>query len=134
MKKKRNMTLLEIMIVIFLIGLISTVIGYNMKGSLDEGKAFKTKQAQMQVKDLLLLEVAKGARIEEVVKHPEIYLKQSGLAKNEKELLKDGWGSPFMIRVTKDRGDIEVTSKNLTNFEKKKKKSFSNDESHDEDY
>ena len=48
MKKKKKqyaLTLIEIMIVIVLIGLIGSVIGANMKGSLDEGKAFKTKYA-----------------------------------------------------------------------------------------
>ncbi len=56
------MTLLEIMIVIVLIGLIGSVIGFNMKGSLDEGRAFKTRQAQEQIQDILMLEVARGIR------------------------------------------------------------------------
>ena len=42
MQKKRALTLLEIMIVIVLIGIIGSVIGVNMKGSLDAGKAFKS--------------------------------------------------------------------------------------------
>ena len=52
--KKRSVTLLEMMIVITLIGLIASVIGYNMKGSLDRGKAFKTEESQKQIKDILL--------------------------------------------------------------------------------
>ncbi len=53
MQKKRTFTLLEIMIVIFLIGLIGGIVSYSMKGSLEEGKAFKTEQAIMRVVDLL---------------------------------------------------------------------------------
>ena len=40
MRKKRAITLLEIMIVILLIGLIGGVVSYNLKGTLDKGKAF----------------------------------------------------------------------------------------------
>lgn len=120
LRKKRPITLLEIMIVIFLIGLIGSVVGYNMKGSLDKGKQFKTEQAQKQVKDILLLQVAQGEKLEDVVKNPELYLEQSGLVskKQASDLLKDGWNEPFEIKATKDR-DIEVFS---TTLQKKQKK------------
>ena len=44
MRKKRAITLLEIMIVILLIGLIGGVVSYNLKGTLDKGKAFASKE------------------------------------------------------------------------------------------
>ena len=119
MIKKRYITLLEIMIVILLIGIITSVVGYNVKGSLDKGKIFKTKQAQMQIRELLLLEVAKGAKIGEVVKNPEKYLKESGLPKDVSVLLKDGWNDNFEIKADKNKTDIIVTSKNLKEIEKK---------------
>ena len=59
-KKQRPMTLLEIMIVIFIIGIIGSVIGYNMKGSLEEGKAFKTQEGIKQLYEIFHLEMAKG--------------------------------------------------------------------------
>ena len=62
--KKRYITLLEIMIVIFLIGIIGSVIGYNMKGSIDKGKVFRTQESIKQVHDILLLEIAEGASID----------------------------------------------------------------------
>ena len=65
-KKKQPMTLLEIMIVIFIIGIIGSVIGYNMKGSLEEGKAFKSKEGSRQVYEILTLEVAKGTEMSEI--------------------------------------------------------------------
>jgi type II secretory pathway pseudopilin PulG len=119
--KKRFMTLLEIMIVILLIGVITSVVGYNMKGSLEKGKIFKTRQAKNQIKDLLLLEVAKGENIDEVVSDPEKFLQKSNLAKNPKNLLKDGWNDPFII-TKKDDSDINVKSKKLEALDKKNNK------------
>lgn len=120
-KRKHPMTLLEIMIVIFLIGLIASVIGYNMKGSLDEGRAFKTRQAKEQIHDILLLEYANhnfSVPLEEIAANPLSYLEDSGMVKNPESLLQDGWGRPFEIKVAK--GDLKITSKSLDEYEKKK--------------
>lgn len=121
--KKRAMTLLEIMIVIFLIGLIASVIGYNMKGSLDEGRAFKTRQAKEQLRDILLLEYASNSQnvtLEEIAKNPEQFLAASGMVKNPKELLKDGWGNLFSIKVSGT--DLTITSETLKKHNAKKQK------------
>lgn len=120
MKKKRTFTLLEIMIVIFLIGLIGSIIGYNMKGSLNEGKAFKTEQAILKVQDLLELELARGADPKEIEENPTNYLEASGIVKNAKSLLKDGWGGQLQIRVNA-RNEVTVASAKLKAFKKKKK-------------
>ena len=119
-KKKRTLTLLEIMIVIMLIGLIGSVIGVNMKGSLDRGRAFKTKKAQEQIEDILMLEVARGISVEEVIEKRETYLENSGLVKNAKELLKDGWGHEFEVKVGKSNDKITVRSAKLKQYENKK--------------
>jgi len=121
MKKKRAFTLLEIMIVIFLIGLIGSIIGYNMKGSLDEGKAFKTEQAILQIKDLLELEIAKGSTGSDIEENPADFLKATGVVKNPEKLLKDGWGNPLRIRVLVD-GDVKVSSNALNAYHRKKNK------------
>jgi len=121
-RRKRAITLLEIMIVIFLIGLIGSVIGYNMRGSLEEGKAFKTKHAQDQIKDILLLEVAKGKDIDYVVQNAEQCLEESKLVKDVEVMMKDGWNAPFDIhRGSRDKNDIEVVSDNLEKYNDKKK-------------
>lgn len=117
-RKKRALTLLEIMIVIVLIGLIGSVIGVNMKGSMDEGRAFKTRQAQEQIADILMLETARGTSLDEVVAQKEIYLENSGLVKDVKSLLKDGWGQPFDVKV--DHDQIVVHSDRLNVYELKK--------------
>ena len=118
-KKKRALTLLEIMIVIVLIGLIGSVIGVNMKGSLEEGKAFKTRQAQEQIADILMLEVARGSSIDEIIGDPGKFLELSGLVKNGKTFCKDGWGEIFEIK--KAPGDkIVVKSSRLKKYETKR--------------
>jgi general secretion pathway protein G len=126
--KKRSITLLEIMIVIFLIGLIGGVVGYNMKGSLDKGRAFKTEQAKKQIRDILLLETASGKSISDIVKEPRTYLTDSHLVKNVSDLLKDGWGEEFKIALTRDKTDVLVISDNLLKYYDKIKKEFSESE------
>ena len=108
--KKRNFTLLEIIIVIFLISLITGAIGYSMKGTLDKGRAFRTEQAIEQLHDLLLICVAEGADIQQVAAKPLRYLKSSALAKNPESLLKDGWGHEFTIKVHPSKTDFIITS------------------------
>lgn len=109
-KKKRALTLLEIMIVISLIILITGVIGYNMRGTLNRGRAFRTERAKEQLHDMLLLSVADGNPPEKVLKSPATYIKQLGLAKNVDELLKDGWGNKFIISYLDDEGDFRIES------------------------
>ncbi len=109
------------MIVIVLIGLIGSVIGFNMKGSLDAGKAFKTQQAKEQIIDILMLEVAKGSPIEKVVENPATFLDSSGLIKGKGDAyLKDGWGQNFDVKLD-GRGLITVESASLKAYEAKKK-------------
>ncbi len=139
-RKKNVMTLLEIMIVIFLIGLIGSVIGVNVKGSLEEGKAFKTKQGMEQIKEILLLEIDKGAKLANVISKPEYYLKRSGFCKEPAKLLKDGWGVPYII--SEDPSEeaesiIKVESQSLSTYNAKKNKgkpiSNSAEDSYDDD-
>ncbi len=124
-RKKNIMTLLEIMIVIFLIGLIGSVIGVNVKGSLEEGKAFKTKQGMEQIKEILLLEIDKGAKLANVISKPEYYLKRSGFCKDPAKLLKDGWGVSYTISEdTSENAEsiIKIESESLKQYNIKKNK------------
>jgi len=129
MIKKRYITLLEIMVVILLIGIITSVVGYNVKGSLEKGKVFKTKQSMIQIHDLLTLETAKGTDIDKVVNNYQKYLKNSGMAKDSEKIIKDGWGAP--LEISHKKGKIVVTSKNLNKY--KKDHEIEQDQS-DEDY
>lgn len=127
-KQKRPLTLLEIMIVIFLIGLIGSVVGYNMKGSIDEGRYFKTEQAAAQIRDILLLEVAKGeSTVDEVVGNPLFYLKKAKVMKEPEKMLKDGWGTKFEITKNKQT-DIKVTTDRYEREKAKKRKKANGEE------
>jgi type II secretory pathway pseudopilin PulG len=121
-RKKQALTLIEIMIVIFLIGLIGSVIGYNMKGSLEEGKAFKTEKAIDQIHDILMLEIAKGeATMDDVIGNPEGYLAKSNLVKDPSKMLKDGWGKPLEITSIKNGQDISVISEPYQQYKARQK-------------
>lgn len=118
-RKKRALTLLEIMIVIFLITLITGAIGYNMKGTLDRGRAFRTEQASEQLHDLLLICLEEGVKGEELANAPSSFLKKYNLAKNSDKLVLDGWGEKFIIKFNKNQNDFKITSNNLDNYKKK---------------
>ena len=124
---KKPFTLLEIIIVIFLITLITGAIGYNMKGALDKGKKFRTEQAIEQLQDLFLMSLAEGKTPDAIVKNPRVILDELKLAKNPELVLKDGWGKPFEIGYDRRKGLFKIHSKQLDNLEKK------NGSSHDEE-
>ena len=117
--KKRALSLLEIMIVIFLITLVTGTIGYNMKGALDKGRAFRTEQAKEQLHDLLLVCLDEYQDGEKIASDPQNYLKRSGIAKNPEKLVVDGWNQIFSIRFGK--GDFQIESENLKNYNKSHK-------------
>lgn len=120
-KKRHAITLLEIMIVIFLIGLIGSVIGYNVKGSLEEGKAFRSEQGIAKLKDILLMEAANGVSLDEIIDNPKHYLKRTGLVADADKLLKDGWGQPYVI-TQEGEYDITVTSFAWEKYKEKRNK------------
>ena len=86
------------MIVMFLIALIAGVITYNYRGSLDEGKAFKTKAAIDKVETILNLSVADDPSLMHHISSEWVKVIQtSPLVKNPDDLIKDGWGNPFQV-------------------------------------
>lgn len=117
--KKRAFSLLEIMVVIFLITLITGTIGYNMKGTLDRGRAFRTEQAKVQLHDLLLICLEEGEKPDEVAKNPSIYLKKYNLAKSSEKLVQDGWGNDFTITYNQSRNDFSISSQAYNKYKKK---------------
>lgn len=124
-QKKRYLTLIEIMIVIFLIGLIGGVLAFNLKGSLDTGKKFKTEQGINKIRDILMMEVAQGSSIEDVVHNWPQKVKESNMAGQPEALLRDGWGEPYIVSASIDGLDIVVTSKGLDKYkEKNRDKSY----------
>lgn len=109
--QKRFVTLVEMMIVMFLIAMIVGVIAYNYTGSLEEGKAFKTKAGIEKIQTILDLYIAShpddasdiGSKWKEIVK-------SSPLVKGADELIKDGWGVPYTVSRNDQDGAIIVHS------------------------
>ncbi len=120
--------MLEIMIVIFLITLITGAIGYNMKGTLDRGRAFRTEQAKAQLHDLLLICMEEGVKPDELAKEPAANLKKYNLAKNSEKIVQDGWGSNFVIQYIQSKNDFKITSPAYDRYMKKINKEVPVDE------
>ena len=116
--KKRYITLIEIMIVMFLIALITGVIAYNYRGSLDEGKAFKTKAAIEKVETILNLKVSEDPNYQSRIASPQVWqevITNSPLVANPNALLRDGWGNEFSVTVDAN-GVIRVSSQKYEQY------------------
>jgi len=121
--KKRYVTLIEIMIVMFLIALIIGVVAYNYRGALDEGKAFKTKTAQEKIETILTLMISENPELQEGFEQNwQKIIESSPLVQNPATLIKDGWGETFDVKMD-DEGNITVTSKRYEEYQKQKKTS-----------
>lgn len=108
-RKKRAITLIEIMIVIVIIGLVSGVLAYNFKGSLDKGKQFKTEHAAEQLRSILLLEYAKGDKsIDTIVKEWRSIVKKSEIVVKPDNIMKDARGKEFIVKKSDTGDDIVV--------------------------
>lgn len=108
--KKRFITLVEMMIVMFLIAMITGVIAYNYTGSLDEGKAFKTKTGIEKIHTVLDLHLATNPEDRERIESNwKQYVANSQLVKNAAELVKDGWGDEYKVSID-NQNEIEIVS------------------------
>ena len=105
------MTLMETMVVIFIIGVIGSVIGFNMRSSLEESKAFKSREGISRLYELLQMEVATGkTSVASIMLNSRDAVKNSGMTKKVDQLLKDGWDQPYLFSATNDGGDIRIHS------------------------
>lgn len=115
-KKRHPITLLEIMIVILLIGVIGGVLSYNLKGTLDRGKQFRTAEGIKRLKEILDLEIERGAYTKaqltgkDSLKNLRACVEASGFISSDKvdAFLKDGWGVPLTVKLD-DKGELVVS-------------------------
>jgi len=121
-KKRRFITLVEMMIVMFLIAMITGVIAYNYTGSLEEGKAFKTKAGIEKINTVLDLYLATHPEERDHIetRWREI-VESSQLVKNSKELIKDGWGIEYQVSQGQNQ-DIEIKSQKYEQYQASKGK------------
>lgn len=118
MKKKRRqqaITLMEIMVVIILIGIVSSALAYNLKGAMNKAKQFKTKENQKKITHVLSMQLLDGADPVELETNWKHYIDNDPLIQRGKnyEHLKDGWGQFFDVKI-RDDGQILVLSKHLS--------------------
>lgn len=128
MKKfsRRYLTLIEMMIVMFIISLLIGFLAYRYTGSLEESKAFKTKVAIERVSTILNLKAANDPGFLSDVQSWQEIIKSSPLVSNPKDLIYDGWGNPFEVYV--NDGTIYVASKTYEDYIKKNPQTmFSNE-------
>lgn len=117
-KKKRQMTLMEMMVVIFLIGVITSVVGIRYQSSLERGKYFQTKQAIEKIQQSLAMKVADGTSLDTVEDQWPDLIQDSPFINNPKDFLKDGWGQPFRVEVDRDER-ITVHSDKYDEYKRK---------------
>lgn len=99
-RKKHSVTLIEIMIVILLIGLVSGALVFNMRGSMDKGKIFKSQQNAMRVYDALMMANAQGEfNLNDYNNRATVIavLNNTPFIKNGEAAFKDGWGQDLTI-------------------------------------
>ncbi|CCB87514.1 MULTISPECIES: type II secretion system protein [Parachlamydia] len=119
-KSKRHVTLIEMMIVMFLIALITGVVAYNYRGALDEGKVFKTKAGIERLETILNLQVSENpALLNDIGNNWQGIVAKSPLVQNPAALIRDGWGEEY--KVTVDNGVIHVRSEKLEQYQKSSK-------------
>jgi len=124
--KRRCVTLIEMMIVMFLIALITGVVAYNYRGSLDEGKAFKTKAGIEKLETILNLEAAKNPHLHDKISSDwQAVVVGSPLVHDPKALLKDGWGDEYQVNINSDTDAITVHSKKFEEYKKTHQSLFS---------
>ncbi|MBA3958524.1 MAG: general secretion pathway protein GspG [Parachlamydiaceae bacterium] len=115
--QRRCITLIEIMIVMFLIALITGVVAYNYRGALDEGKAFKTKAGIERLQTILNLAVADNPDIQLSGGGWKTIIENSPLVSNHRALTKDGWGVDYIVNYDSQTGNVAVRSEKLDAYE-----------------
>lgn len=108
--KRRFVTLIEMMIVMFLIAMIIGAVAYKYQGSLEEGKAFKTKVGIEKLTTILTLVLADHPEwSSEINSKWQDLVKNSPLVQNSNDLIKDGWGNTYDVKLNQD-GQLDVIS------------------------
>jgi general secretion pathway protein G len=115
--QRRFVTLIEMMIVMFLIALIAGALAINYGGSLDEGKAFKTKANMDKLEAVLNLEISKYPQsATQIGNNWQEIARSSPIVKDPNSLVKDGWGEDYVVTINPDTGSIYIYSKKYDEY------------------
>lgn len=116
MKKRRFITLIEMMIVMFLIALITGVIAYNYRGSLEQGKAFKTQAGIERLETILNLSIAEDPTLQDHIEaNWREVIRRSPLVQNPDALMKDGWGVEYQVSM--ENNAVRVSSSKYQEYQ-----------------
>lgn len=115
-KKKRFVTLIEMMIVMFLIALITGVVAYNYSGTLDKGKAFKTETGMERIHSILSLSLAENPQEDLSEGQWQNVIRRSPLVKNADALLQDGWGGSYTLSYDPTTQQLMITSERYNRY------------------
>lgn len=118
--RRRNLTIMELLIVITIIGIIIGALAYNYTGVLDKGKVFKTRTSIEKIKTILSLRIAENPESAgDIIGRWQDVITNSPLVKDPKDLLRDGWGYEYRVEVDSMTGEVTVTSEGLRRYEGK---------------
>ncbi len=112
MKKcvRRNITLIEVMIVMFLIALIIGAVAYNYQGATEKGRAFKTETGIKRLEEILTIALLDTPNAEDDLESNwEQLVRQSPLVSNPNAAIYDGWGNKYDVTID-NNGQVKVTS------------------------
>ncbi|AHK63579.1 hypothetical protein BOKEGFJH_00702 [Chlamydia avium] len=119
-KRKQSITLIEMMVVISLIGIVGGALAFNMRGSIQKGKAFQSEQNCAKIYDILMMEYATGSlSLNEIVDRKESVLEGAAWCKEGRKLLKDAWGEDIIVQVNETGDDLIVFSPKAQGMNKK---------------
>lgn len=110
-KKRQALTLIEIMLVIVLIGVVASALAFNMRGALDRGRQFNTREARDKIEAILSMEaIDEDPNV--VAEEWESFVKNSPLMKFKEKNGKivDGWGMPFNVEYDESQNSFLVSS------------------------
>lgn len=122
--KRRFITLIEIMIVMFLIALITGVVAYNYRGTLDEGKAFKTKAGMSRLETVLSMVLADHPDADLSGNNWQEYIRQSKIVTGADNLMRDGWGEYYQLEFDQESHAIKLHSNKYEAYINKNKTSM----------
>jgi type II secretory pathway pseudopilin PulG len=118
-RRRRAITLIEIMIVMFLIALIGGVVAYNTSGAVDQGKVFKTEQGMKRLKAILEMHLAEYPEDSDRIESdwPQ-FVERSPLGGRTRDLILDGWGRPYEVRVN-EQGEVQIRSEAYERYQER---------------
>lgn len=114
--RRRFVTLIEMMIVMFLIALITGVVAYNYSGTMDKGKAFKTEAGIQKLHAVLSLVIAENPDADLSGNNWVAQIERSPLVHDANALTKDGWGNYYTVSYDRQSNILTIASEALSRY------------------